>query len=726
MSSSAESQGFALLDSRIQRWVWDAGWASLRDVQERAIPALLPAQRDVILAAATAAGKTEAAFLPILSHQVAHAPEGCVLYISPLKALINDQLNRLADLCQSLGIPVVGWHGDITSSRKQRFLKRPKGILLITPESLEALFVRQSSAVSRITERLTYVVIDELHAFIGVERGKQLQSLLHRLELVANRKLVRVGLSATLGDMQSAARFLRPNAPGDVNVIVAGGKAQELKMQVRGYLQAPLSGNDDPAESAMTREVAAHLFKVLRGTNNLVFPNSRREVETYAGLLRQLCESSGLPNEFVAHHGSLSKYLREDVEEALRDEQRATTAVCTSTLELGVDIGPVKSIAQIGAPPSVASLRQRLGRSGRRDGEPAILRAYCVEYELSEKSPLGDQLRENLVQMVAMIRLLLGGWFEPPRVGGLHYSTLVQQMLSSIAERNGATPIALWNTLVKDGPFHGVSKADFMALLKHIGAAHLIEQDSAGNLLHGKVGEPLVNHYDFFAAFATENEYRLVCGGKPLGVLPVGKPLKVGQRIGFGGRRWEILDIDEKQLVILVAPSKGGVPPHFGGESALVHTMVRQEMRKVLEETGRLSFLDVVAQQLLTEGRRHYQALSLDRRLFYRCDMDLTLLPWQGDACHNAMVILLERHGLRATNEGLAVTVRGDELQVRNAFAALRALPSLEPEQLLSDAQNLQREKWDWALPPALLARSYASLHLEFEAAWKWLVSLPL
>lgn len=723
LTTATESSGFARLDSRIQRWIWDAGWSTLRGVQERAIPALLPGDHDVILAASTAAGKTEAAFFPILSHLMEKAPDGCVLYISPLKALINNQFDRLADLCSTLEIPVVGWHGDVGANKKQRFLRRPQGILLITPESLEALFVRHSSAIGRLTERLRYVVVDELHAFIGVERGKQLQSLLHRLERVAGRRIPRVGLSATLGNMALAAHYLRPADAAQVEVIVAGGKAQELKMQVRGYQAVPVDG-EDPAESACVQQVADQLYKALRGSNNLVFPNSRREVETYAGYLRQRCEQDGLPNEFVAHHGSLSKYLREDVEQALRDEQKPTTAVCTTTLELGIDIGPVKSIAQIGSPPSVASLRQRLGRSGRREGEPAILRGFCIEPELTATSALGDRLREGLVQAVAMIRLLLECWFEPPRVGGLHYSTLVQQLLSIIAERNGARPLDLWNTLIKEGPFEGVSPADFKALLRHLGEGNLITQDSAGTLLHGKVGEPLVNHYEFFAAFATDREFRLVCAGKVLGTLPVDHPLKVGQRIGFAGRRWEIQDIDLNQLVILVSPSSGGVPPHFGGESAMVHTRVRQEMRRVLEEETPIAFLDAGARALLLEGRHHYYMMGLARRDYYRSDTDLVLVTWRGDWCNNAMVVLLEYVGLRATNDGITVTLKCEDDQFRRALSHIRDMRVLDPVALLAEASNLEREKWDWALPSDLLAKSYASLHLDLEEAQKWLSEL--
>ncbi|KGS12582.1 DEAD/DEAH box helicase, partial [Pseudomonas coronafaciens] len=197
-----------MLESRIQRWIWQEGWTALRDAQERAVPVLMDADQDVIIAAATAAGKTEAAFLPILTNLLnRNDPPGAVLYISPLKALINDQWGRLDRLCEQLEIPVVAWHGDISSSRKHRFLKSPEGVLLITPESLEALFVNRGSSLPGIFQNLRYIVVDELHAFIGSERGKQLQSLMHRVELIADRKLPRVGLSATLGDMRLGSEF---------------------------------------------------------------------------------------------------------------------------------------------------------------------------------------------------------------------------------------------------------------------------------------------------------------------------------------------------------------------------------------------------------------------------------------------------------------------------------------------------------------------------------------
>lgn len=204
---------------------------------------------------------------------------------------------------------------------------------------------------------------------------------------------------------------------------------------------------DETEEQITPRVVAEHFFKSLRGSNNLVFPNRRREVERYIYLLNELCERRQVPKEFWPHHGNLSKEIRAETERALKQKERPATAICTNTLELGIDIGSVKSVAQIFPPPSVAGLRQRLGRSGRRKGEAAILRGYCIEDGIASGASLNTELRLSTIQMCAMISLLLEGWFEPPAINGGHYSTLVQQVLSVIAQRGGARIGELYDLL---------------------------------------------------------------------------------------------------------------------------------------------------------------------------------------------------------------------------------------------------------------------------------------
>lgn len=731
--SHSDSSGFDQLEYRIQRWIWAEGWTSLRDAQEWAVPVLVNADQDVIIAAATAAGKTEAAFLPILTNLLNQDDSpGAVLYISPLKALINDQWDRLSHLCEQLEIPVVAWHGDISSSKKHRFLKSSEGVLLITPESLEALFVNRGSSLGGVFQNLRYIVVDELHAFIGSERGKQLQSLIHRVELVAGCRLPRVGLSATLGDMKMASEFLRPGCADTVTVIESKNSNQTLQVQVRGYIQPPMSelmkarvelSHDGENEAEQENKaspdfaIANHIYKVLRGSNNLVFPNSRAQVEWYADQLRRRCENDGVPNEFWPHHGSLSKELREQAEHALKVGNQPASAICTTTLELGIDIGSIKTVVQIGAPPSVASLRQRLGRSGRRPGEKATLRVYCKESPLTDGSSLSDQLRQGLVQTISMVRLLARGWFEPPRAQGIHASTLVQQCLSVIAQCGGASAADLWKSLIAEGAFPKVEKSDFMGLLKSLGEHELIIQDSSGLLLPGEVGERLINHYEFYSAFTSDEEFRLVCDGKTLGSVPVSRPLTKDQRIIFGGRRWQVRDVDLQAKVIIVSAARGGAPPQFDGLGAMVHDVVRKEMRAVLADSAPCPFIDSSAQALLDEARKTFSSLRLGDGYLIESGSKCSLISWLGDYANDALRLLLNHVGLPCHNTGLVIEI---DANITQANAALNAVGSLDPGDLnstLADVENMLREKWDWALPEPLLKRSFASISLDIPAA---------
>ncbi|WNF11722.1 DEAD/DEAH box helicase [Stenotrophomonas geniculata] len=718
----SDSGAFHLLHPRIQRYLWAEQWEALREVQELAIPLVLRADQDVIIAASTASGKTEAAFLPALTHLLNTDVEGLIVYISPLKALINDQFERLQRLCEDLEVPVWPWHGDISGSTKQRFFKHPRGVLLITPESLEAMLCNRGTSVAAAFSKLLYVVVDELHAFIGSERGKQLQSLMHRVDVLLRRRTPRLGLSATLGDFSSAGRFLRAGrSPALVN---AASNDNALQLVIKGY-EEPGAPNGPEDEPTAPNAVAQHLYETLCGTNNLIFPNSRREVERYTHLLNCLSEQDGRPREFWPHHGSLSKEIRTDTEAALKQKERPATAVCTNTLELGIDIGAVKSIAQIGPPPSVASLRQRLGRSGRRKGEPAVLRGYVIENAIDADSPLETRLRLATVQTIASVFLLTQRWYEPPSVNGLHLSTLVQQLLSSIAQYGGLKAAQAYQLLCTDpGPFHGLSQDAFAELLRHLGQEQVLIQDSSGLLLHGPVGDRLVNHYTFYAAFSVDEEFRIVASGKTLGTLPVSQLLSPGQRILFGGRTWLVEQVEDAQKTIYVAAAKGGNPPLFNGSGGQVHTQVRQTMRRLYQQELEPVFLDPTASRFLQEAQSAYFHLGMDGKLLLDQSSNLLLLTWLGDSANEAIACLLNAQGLvsQADRLGVEISKAGTSLDdVIKVLGRIARTPAPSPETLLHSAKNLTTQKWDGLLPTRLLQRSYASLRLDLEEATSWL-----
>lgn len=703
MSTGRVSSGFDRLSEPVRRWAWRQGWEGLRDVQERAIEPIL-AGRDVVLASATASGKTEAAFLPLLSRPF--DGDGLrILAVSPLKALINDQCRRLEPLGEALTLPVTPWHGDVAQSVKRRLRDGPAGVLLITPESLEAMLATRGSAAAAFFGSLDYVVVDELHSFIATERGRQLQSLLHRIELVVGRPVPRVGLSATLGDLEQAARFLRPGGvlPDVVESTVA---RRDVRLQLRGYL----SGGEDCDD---------HLYGVVAHGTHIVFANQRAEVEVRVQALKRRATDAGRSAEaFWAHHGSLAKELREDAEAALRDERDATV-VATTTLELGIDVGSVDTIVQLGAPPSVSSMRQRLGRSGRREGDASYLRIYAEEKPVDARTLPQDQLRETVFQSAAMVQLLVEGFNETPDGGALHLSTLVQQVLSLVAQRGGLRADDGWRALCATGPFRDVTPARFAMLLRDLADRDLLTQARDGSILLGLEGERLVNHYDFYTAFVTSDEYRLVADTRTLGTLPITRPVVIGDLMLFAGRRWRVTEVRDRERIIELTPAPGGRAPHFGGDGAPVDDAVRARMRQLYEDTDVPTFLDAGTRTLLSEGRRNYQRLALGSQPVLAWGETVVAFPWVGDRTLNTLALALSSRGLRAAPDGCAISIRdADREQVIDAFRAIGDEPP-DPDELVAQVQNKQTEKHHWRLGPELLDADYASSRLDARGASK-------
>lgn len=723
----ARSGSFALLAEPIRRWIWRKNWSSLRDIQERSIPLLVQEENDVIIAAATAGGKTEAAFLPLISRVIESDSEGRgfdLLYISPLRALINDQFRRLEDLCETVDLPVHPWHGDISAAAKSKARKNPRGILLITPESLEATFVLRGLEVPGLFGKLNCIVIDELHAFLGTERGIQLLSLLARLEFATRRRIRRVGLSATLGDMNLVRQYLRPEAPQAVTVLQSDSEGPVLRLQLRGYrIPKPESGIRKHRESAEDQEpsisarraIATHVFDKLRGKTNLVFAGRRDEVEVFSDLLRRISEQRHLPNEFHPHHANLSREHRTFVERRLKEAKIPTTAVCTATLELGIDIGDVECVAQIGAPFSVASLRQRLGRSGRRAGQPAVLRMYSVERDIDADTRSVDTLRLDLVQSIAMVDLLLEGWCEPPRPAALHLSTLVHQVLSVVAERNGIEAKRLFSILCGHGPFKQVDMGLFARLLRRIGTPEvaLIEQSRDGTLLLGRKGEDIVEHYSFYAVFQTPEEYRILFNGRSLGTIPIDNPLAPGMSIIFSGKRWRIRSIHDRDKVIEVEWDATGRSPCFGGDGGIIDDTVVRRMRTILEGDEIPRYLDREAADLLSEGRRNYRRLGLAGSRIVKLGGGRHLIAtWSGTIQTTNFALILRSHGFTVDiHEGFLDVEREHEAEVGlpDILKKLAKDPAPSGKHLASNVMIPQTEKYHPHLSRDLLVEDALS-----------------
>lgn len=726
------SSAYDSLDPRVRKWVYKQGWSTLRPLQESAIPVVLARDQDVLISAGTAAGKTEAFFLPACS-AIADITGGFgIIYISPLKALINDQYRRLESLGEVLDMPVTPWHGDVPQSKKKKIRTDPAGILLITPESLESLLINSSGWIKQAFSPVAYIVIDEFHAFIGTERGMQLLSLLNRIDHVLGRHanpVPRVALSATLGELDKVPELLRPDQRLPCAIVTDNNSTATLQVQVKGYL-VPVNEKGEEPQISAEKHVCADIFRLCRGDSHLVFANSRKRTESIAATLSDMCEENVVPNEFFPHHGSLSRELRETLETRLQQGNLPTTAVCTMTLELGIDIGKVQSVIQVTPPHSVSSLRQRMGRSGRRDS-PSVLRMLISEQELTATSDMVDRLRLQLVQSMAMIRLMITKrWFEPADARQMHYSTLLHQILAITAQWGGVRADQLWSQLCQTGPFRNIDLTDFKTLLRHMGAYGLLTQLAIGEMVIGAEGEKLTNHYTFYAVFNTPEEFRIVTGSRTLGTVPVDSPLLPEQHIIFGGRRWKVTEIEVEKKVIYVEATKGGQPPQFSGGGMSVHDVVRQEMLAIYRENDyriaigskRVDYADATARSLFAEGCDNFKRYNLQNSHFISDGQRSYVFPWMGDKVVNTITALLMRSSFKASS--FAGVIEIDDASVSSIQHALKevllsGLPS--ESELAADVPEKYLDKYDDYLPEPLLAKGYGAKAYDIEGTQIWL-----
>ncbi len=716
-SGSEVLTSFDRLHPEIRRWIWEQKWEELRDVQDRAISAVLGSDGDVLIAAATAAGKTEAAFLPVLTAVADRTERGfSVLYVSPLKALINDQFRRLDQLCERLEIETVRWHGDAPQSAKDRARRNPRGAILITPESIEAMLIRRPGDAVKMLGALDFIVIDELHAFMKGPRGLHLASLLRRLDALTGKRARRVGLSATIGDLNKAAAWMNPEHPETVRIVESASDAPELRLQIRAYSD-PVDADDTDGLEVDGKPIALdyiadHIFQNLRGSNNLVFAGSRRRVEAVADRLRTRSEKAEVPNEFFPHHGSLSKELREELEGRLKKADLPTTGVATTTLELGIDIGSVTSVAQIGAPRSIASLRQRLGRSGRRRGVPAVLRIYVRERNLGLDADPLDRLRLEVVRAVASVRLLVEKFVEPPVAETAIATVVLHQSLSLITQLGGSRADRLYAMTCGAGPLSAFTKSDYAGLLRAMASPELalLEQAPDGTIMLGEQGERLTSGRDFYAIFATDQEWTLVAGGHTLGTIPISNPVGVGGIVSFAGQRWKITAVDDLAKVLEVARHASGKIPKFDSlANEPVHDRLAATMKSVLLSGDAPPYLDAQAAEYLFSARETFQQLGLEEANLLPAGRHTHVLTWTGSEMNSVLAFALSAAGLDCEALDIGVTVLDTAPETVAGLLAQIADDPPPIEDLAEFVESLRTEKFDELVPEPMLRRLWVN-----------------
>lgn len=732
---------FELLHPGIQRALWDMRWSELRPLQVTAINAFFGSEYPLILSASTASGKTEAAFLPVLS-AIANEPEGSIraMYVGPLKALINDQFSRLEDLCLHAGIAVHRWHGDVSASDKQRFRANPGGVLLITPESLESAFINYGNQVPRIFGGLRYIVIDELHSFVADVRGVHLRSLISRLAQAIGSTPRTLGLSATLSDFDSARKFLKTDHPEQVQVIEDKETTRSLRVGIRAFprpvprpegpdgkkrgprlattaLEAcedlvalttglpsprPASVVESPDEDTALRNLALDVASVFRSDANLIFTNSRGLAEMLADEINQISREQRWPrNPFVLHHGSLSKEVREDVENRLKKGE-PLSAFCTSTLEMGIDIGSVHSVGQLGPPWSVASLVQRLGRSGRREGEASILRLYSLDPPPSQKSPVEELLCPQLLRSLALVELMLTRWLEPFDNDPYHFSTLVHQTLSMLRQTGGCSAKRIFDTLVTKGAFTHVKPDQLALILRSLATHELIEQTPTGDLILAPKGEGVTHGRDFYAAFSGGAEYSIRSQQMTIGKLPASSIPPENEHFLLNGIRWKVVQIDHQSLVVEVISAKSRKKPIFMGSGGAIHRKVAEKMQDILRGSSAYAYLHRDAVKLLEAGRAHAAKLGLFDRPWLEDGGCCILFPWTGSKGMETLRLCAELDEIRVEKHQLSLTYHASSGEMADHMARV-AKGTFTPREVAEAMKDRLRDKFDEFIPEELL-----------------------
>lgn len=692
----------SLLHEKVRDWILAEGWAHFRPFQEDAIRAIVRTDHDVLISAPTASGKTEAAVLPTVSRVLASPADGVrLLYIVPTKALANDLDRRIDSLSGVTEISVHRWHGDVAHTAKLALIESPSGILLVTPESLEAILMKRGNRLGRLFGQADAIIIDEVHTYLGTERGAQLQSLLGRLELAIGRRVRRIGLSATVGDPNVTADYLRPTAGHEV-VQIRGEATRDVEIHVSGATPETLPAVLD-------------LMKRLAGRADAVFPNSRAGVELWTDKLQGLWPE----RRVLAHHGNLSKEHRESVEAALRDAEVPTTVICTSTLELGVDIGSLDHVTQIGPPPSVAALHQRAGRAGRRS-RSARTDVVVLAPPTDADSTLEELLRVDLVQAIASVQLQREGWCETPSQRSLHLSTLVQQIVSAVVQKGAATEAELFATLCSQGIFARVTRPMFTVIIQDLLGSNVLRHcpDEPVFLRLDDAGEKLIGHYHFYAAFQTPVEYRVIAAGQQLGSIPVTKRFDPSVPMLFAGRRWRVIALNERTRTIELASFAGGEPPVFIGEMVPVTTEVRQRMFSLYTETSVPELLNATARELLDEARTLFSAYRLDATRLLQCGpSSCTILPWVGDQAVEGLGLLLAHRGVKTSRDGFSVVAQAPANAITEALHAIVGeMP--DPDVLLPLLDNVKNfEKHHRFLCQELVRRDYLSQKVDLPGA---------
>jgi len=474
----------------IQDYIKKSGWQGLNNIQNMACKTIFDDNTNMLISAPTASGKTEAAFLPVITELYNSSSAGlsCV-YIAPLKALINDQFTRVREVLEYANIPITKWHSDVEINEKKRILKNPRGILEITPESLESLLLWHENDISRLFGGIKFIIIDEMHNFIQSVRGLQILSILQRIQNITNTMPRRIGLSATLGDIDFAKMWLNMGSTLACTAHVENISYNQSDIKL-SYFYTKVEGQS---------ELYEYILSILNDKKSIIFHNNRKSAENTTEILKSLnidCPK----HSFFVHHGKIDATNRNYIENFIKNTEKPWTVSATSTLELGVDVGGLSQVLQMNCPPNISSMAQRMGRANRKYGKPNI---HCI---FNEPSPTRleyfyKDIYWQFIRCIAQIELYKSGWIEPEERPKLVYDILFYHIMAYILVKNNTSLDNLVKKLLSISIFSDIPMKDFQILIDHMLKTNIIEYDKNKELVLANKGKELTYKPNFSTMF---------------------------------------------------------------------------------------------------------------------------------------------------------------------------------------------------------------------------------
>ena len=667
------------------------GWPALRPVQELATDAILDGANCVVLAP-TAGGKTEAALLPLLSRMDAEDwPGVSVLYVAPIRALLNNQEPRLQTLTGLLGRSAGKWHGDVGASARKRMLRHPPDVLAITPESLEAMLLSSRVPPSRMLGNIRAIVVDEVHAFAGDDRGAHLVAILERICRISTQDIQRIGLSATIGDPEIIAQWLTGSSMRPWQVVDPRGTRREAKIALDHV------GSLDNAALLVDR--------LYPGTRRLVFVDSRRRVEELGHKLAV----RGV--DVYLSHSSLALSERAAAEKAFTEGSNCVI-VATSALELGLDVGDLDHVMQIDAPSTVSSFLQRMGRTGRRAGTTP----NCTFLATDE---------DAVLQAAALLELHAEGYVEPAGPSSWAPHVLAHQLIALAMQERGVSKLEWWSWVEGCASFQAIDQATRVAIATHMVDTNILVAADE-RLMLGEVGERRYgarNFLELYAVFSTPSVLRVLHGAQEIGMVDAfflqGEDDRTTCFV-LAGRPWHVVHVNWKGGTCEVEPAEHGAYPRWFGRPVLLSRAVCQAMRAVLVGNDVRPWWSKRASQVIAELRAAHTFLhDADAPLEPHKDGTLKWWTFSGGAGNRLLAAALqELLGSRVTAGNDAITLSGDAARsavaVRQAIEVLADGPALTWADAgrLTDVTNGARvSKFQPCLPPdverELVARDF-------------------